>query len=194
MEICMAQNKYDFLNESKPLIYFQNLIPGTQDSPFIDRYKQECLTDTDGEHLERKQLLNEFPPVLSFSEKQKKAFYDKEAVNCAQFCCGAMGLSQDISGNTLLQPQDHYMLSVGSGKLYEGRASDIKSEMQEDIHQAAFGSPEQQKSIDGFKQFEEAVTQRGHKEPGLNTSEANQSLQSESGLSPFQTIPKPIKE
>ena len=70
----MSPNKLD----DQQLIFFQNLVPGTQNSPFIDRYKDAYLKD-EAPNSERKLFLNAFPPVLSFFEKQKKEFYDQEA-------------------------------------------------------------------------------------------------------------------
>lgn len=186
----MVQNKQERKKELENLIYFQNLVPGKQESPFIERFKQECLNDEDENNEERKQLLNEFPPVLSFSEQQKKKFYEDEAKNCQQFCCGSMQVSNDALGGVSMKQQDNYMLSTGSGKLYEGSAAQIKSEIQDDIHQESFGSLKQEQGIAGLKQFDAVVSARGQSNAEVNTNEAAE----QSSYSPFQTIPKPNKE
>lgn len=174
--------------KSEGLIYFQNLVPGAKDSPFIDRYKSEVLDDDVGS--ERHQLLNEFPPVLSFSEAQKKKFYDGEAQNCQQFCCGGMAYNSDLSGNYSLTQQDHYMVSTGSGTLYEGSAGDIKTQMQEDIHNQSFGSTGQNQMMDGLKQFESIVAQRVEPNAGVKSS-AFDLAPEEKSFNPFMTKPDP---
>lgn len=189
----MTQNKLDKKKEMEQLVYFQNLVPGKQDSPFIDRFKKECLNDDDKDEVNevRKKLLNQFPPVLSFSEKQKEEFYAKEARNCEQFCCGSMQLSKNALLETSVQPRDSYMLSTGTGKLYEGSAEQIKTEIQDDIHQESFGSVKQEQGIAGLKNFDAVVAERGQS----NESAADSSeLAQQSSYSPFQTTPKPIKE
>lgn len=180
--------------ELKPLIYFQNLVPGKQESPFIDRYKSECLNDeNEQDHKMRSQLLNEFPPVLSFDEKQKKKFYEEESVRCQQFCCGFMHLSSDLSGNYFLKPQDSYMLSIGNGKLYEGNSEHIKGEMQADVHQEPFGSAKQEQIISGIKQFDAIVAQR-EEDPSFSKSPESNQKSEDSGHSPFKTEPNPFNE
>ena len=118
------------------LIYFQNLVPGEQNSPFIARFKKECLGDDEKDEVNeaRQGLLNKFPPVLSFLEDQKKKFYEDEAKKCKSFCCGNVQISNDASGVISMKQQDKYMLSTGTGKLYEGTAGQIKKEIQDDIH------------------------------------------------------------
>ena len=191
----MTYSKNELERDHGSLHYFQNLVPGKQDSPFIDRYCGECLDEEKDEEMTsaRRQLLNNFPPVLSFYEQQKKRFYEEEARRCQQFCCGGMQVQSDLLGNPVLQQQDNYMLSVGSGKLYEGGAKGIKDEMQEDIRQEPFGSEKQQQIISGLNQFNSIVEQReaGH---GHSPSSATEQAANEQGYNPFKTTPKPTKE
>ena len=174
--------------ESDNLIYFQNLIPGQPESPFIDRFKKECLVGEEDEEEREKLLANQFPPVLSFTDKQKKKFYEEEAKNCQQFCCGSMTVTADPeTGKPLLNSQDNYMLSTGSGKLYEGSAATIKNEMQQDIRQEPFGSANQEQAIGELNKFGKIVDQRGA------PSESTQ-FQENSHLSPLKTKLKPENE
>lgn len=167
----MAEYLLDIASESSSLIFFQNLVPGTQESPFIDRYKSACLNDESAMTQMRKQLLNEFPPVLSFNHQQKKKFYEEEARNCQQFCCGGMSLDSDLKGNSFLEPKDHYMLSIGNGTLYEGSQDQIKDEMQTDVRQEQFGSAKQDQLISSIKHFDDLVAQRDQKPSTSKTSE-----------------------
>lgn len=158
------------------LQYFQNLIPGVHNSPFIKRYQDECLNEENDQNTEeRGQLLNiSFPPVLSFYEKQQKEFYEKEAQNCQQFCCGSMGLNESLSSDAFLEKKDNYMLSIGNGKLYEGSFSTIKEEMKQNVQQKPFGSDEQEELMTGLKEFESKVTQREQPNPSPTHSEINE--------------------
>lgn len=88
----MKLSKMGARNEPKDLLYFQNLVPGTSDSPFIDRYKKECLDDNDPDNERRKSLLDEFPPILSFSAQQKKSFM-KMKPGCVHFAAAVCSLA-----------------------------------------------------------------------------------------------------
>jgi hypothetical protein len=180
------------LTQSEGLIYFQNLVPGTKDSPFIDRYKSEVLDNdpVDDLNTERRQLLNEFPPVLSFYENEKKKFYEKEAGSCMSFCCGGVARISSLNGDVDMQKQDHYMVSTGSGTLYEGSAGDIKTQMQEDTHKQTFGSTEQAHILNGLKQFESIVTQRDDPNAAVK-SNAFELAPEEKSYNPFVTKPDP---
>ncbi len=174
---------------SDDLIYFQNLIPGTQDSPFIDRYKSNVLDNEPegGINDVRRQLLLEFPPVLSFTESQKKGFYEHEAENCENFCCGAMQVTTFLDGKQFMQQKDSYMASTGSGKLYEGSADSIKNQMQNDIRQQSFSSNEQNQMMNGLQQFDSTVSQRGS---GAVTNNSNELAPEQTRLNnPFLTKP-----
>ncbi|MDR3503361.1 MAG: hypothetical protein P4L79_12360 [Legionella sp.] len=185
----MSQNKLD----NQQLIFFQNLVPGTHNSPFIDRYKNAYLKD-EAPNSERKIFLNAFPPVLSFFEKQKKEFYDQEAQNCTQFCCGGMGISYGIEGNVNFKTVDNYMFSPGSGTLYEGRANNIKSQIQSDIQQSGFGSKQQNDLISGLQQFNSVISERTQR-MGMEPSHRSEMTGPEdSSLNPFKTSPTPPKE
>ncbi|WP_058535720.1 hypothetical protein [Legionella saoudiensis] len=184
----MSQNKLD----NQQLIFFQNLVPGTQNSPFIDRYKDTYLKD-EPPNSERKLFLNAFPPVLSFYEKQKKEFYDKEAENCTQFCCGAMGVSNSIDGSVSFKNLDKYMFSSGSGTLYEGSANNIKSQIQNDIQQSGFGSKQQNDLIAGLQQFNSAISERTQR-IGLESPLSEMTGPDDSPFNPFKTSPTPPKE
>ena len=178
--------------EVEKLQFFQNIVPGKQESPFIERYKEECLSEDNEENNERRQLLNHFPPVLSFYEQQKKKFYEKEAQNCQQYCCG--GMSMNMSGDKpILEPKDHYMFSTGSGKMHEGNASSITKAVEDDIRKEPFGSPQQNKEIAALQQFANIVDQR---QQGFSPAKPDQSadLTQDQGYSPFQTNLKPKKE
>ncbi len=149
-------------SKAQDLICFQNLVPGQQESPFIERFIDVCLGDEEAD--ERKQLLDEIPPVLSFSnEGQKKSFYDDEAKNCQQFCCRGVSVESELgdSDKTVLKSIDNYMYSIGLDKVYEGSADNIKEQMQEEVGQEAFGGTKQKQIVDGLKQFESVVEKRG---------------------------------
>lgn len=181
----MKLSKMGETNEPKDLLYFQNLIPGTSDSPFIDRFKKQVLDDNDPDNERRKSLLDEFPPILSFTAKQKKKFYEDEAQNCA-FCCGGVLRNNDTQKQT-----DNYMYSNGSGKLYEGSASQIKSQAQEDIRQEPFGSSAQSQKIAALNQFDAVVNQRGEN----NSPKASEATQKQtSSPSPLKTDLKPFPD
>lgn len=185
----MSLNKLD----NQELIFFQNLVPGTQNSPFIDRYKDAYLKD-EPLNSERQFFLNAFPPVLSFFEKQKKDFYTQEAQNCTQFCCGGMGVSYGIEGDVNFKTLDNYMFSSGSGTLYEGSASNIKSQIQSDIQQSGFGSKQQNDLISGLQQFNSAISERAQR-MGIESPHMSEMTGPEdSSFNPFKTSPIPPKE
>lgn len=178
--------------EVEKLQFFQNLVPGTPNSPFIERYKEECLSEDNEENNERSQLLNHFPPVLSFYEQQKKKFYEKEAQNCQQYCCG--GMAMNMSGDKpSWEPKDHYMLSTGSGKMYEGSSSSITKAVQDDIRKEPFGSPQQNKEISALQQFANIVDQR---QQGASPAKPGQSadMAQSQQFNPFKTDFKPKQE
>lgn len=182
----MKLSKMGERNEPKDLLYFQNLVPGTPDSPFIDRYKKECLDDNDPDNERRKSLLDEFPPILSFSPQQKKKFYEDEARNCS-FCCGGV-----LTGGDTLKSMDNYMYSNGSGKLYEGSAANIKSQLQEEARQEEFGSTKQSQRIAEINQFDAVVNQRGKNNAHAMTSGAAQ--KQTSSPNPLKTDLKPLRD
>ena len=146
------------------MIFFQNLVPGKQDSPFIDRFKESCLETEDDEELkeDREQLLTIYPPVLSFkNNKQEKEFYESEAQSCSQFCCGGVAqLSPEYNPSENTPLPDNYKLSIGTGTLYEGSASEIASKLGKDTSVERFGSPRQEQQIAGMKDFAAIVSQR----------------------------------
>ncbi|CAM4498110.1 MAG: hypothetical protein LEGION0403_FIIPPAGN_01724 [Legionella sp.] len=185
----MSLNKLD----DQPLIFFQNLVPGIQNSPFIDRYKDVYLKD-EAPNSERNLFLNAFPPVLSFFEKQKKEFYAQEAKNCSQFCCGGMGMSHGIEGDVNFNALDNYMFSAGSGTLYEGSANNIKSQIQNDIQQSGFGSQQQNDLISGLKQFNSAISDRTLRMAMESPQMSEMTGPEDSSFNPFKTSPTPPKE
>ena len=189
----MAEYTLDTESESSSLIYFQNLVPGTQESSFIERYKSECLNDESAMTQMRKQLLNEFPPVLSFNIQQKKKFYEEEARNCQQFCCAGMGLDSDLMGNSFLKPKDNYMLSIGTGTFYEGSREQIKEEMQTDVRQEQFGSAKQEQLISGIKLFDDIVAHRDQKPATSQAPELEQKSERNT-QNPFNTKPDPYTD
>lgn len=186
----MGQAKHE---NQQSMIYFQNLVPGVQKSPLIDDFKHSILGDSEEvDNSERSQLLNHFPPVLSFADQQqKKKFYDDEAAQCRQFCCGGMKPSQAAGESAKLQPIDHYMLSTGSGTLFEGSAASIKTEMQTAVHQESFGSERQSQLINGLNQFNAIVSER---EQMTSDNENQMSQSKDTAPNPFQTTPKPSAE
>lgn len=179
----MKLSKMGESNEPKDLLYFQNLVPGTSDSPFIDRYKKECLDDNDPDNERRKSLLDEYPPILSFHPQQKKKFYEDEARMCS-FCCGGV-----LTSDNGLKNIDNYMYSNNSGKLYEGSAANIKSQLQEEARQEKFGSAEQNQRMTEINQFSAVVDQREKNSAPAMTNAATQ--KQSSTLNPLKTDLKP---
>lgn len=189
--------KSEIEKAAKEMLFFQNMLPGLQQSPFIDRFKDRCLDPGQNEEDEvdqfRRKLLNESPPVLSFTgKKQKDKFYEEEAKNCQQFCCGGVAVTSEL-GEVSVKPQDNYLLSVGTGKFYEGSATTVKGQLKEDIYKDSFGSPKQNQEVAGLKEFEGKVAQREQESPSLSSTEAPHA-EKQSGLNPFQTTAKPWKE
>ncbi|MCE0723757.1 MULTISPECIES: hypothetical protein [Legionella] len=161
----MSQNK----QEQAPIqlgkmIFFQNLVPGLQESPLVNRFRSECLDKENDESLkkQREALLMEFPPILSFvSKKQKEQFYEQEAMNCKQFCCGGMTpISSSFVSDIIFTPKDDYVFSPGNGQLYEGSQKAIGNTIKEDMNQEQFGSPSQKALMDGLAGFDKTVTER----------------------------------
>ncbi|CAM3024031.1 Uncharacterised protein [Legionella steigerwaltii] len=161
----MTQNKQD----QKPIqlsemIFFQNLVPGKQQSPLIDHYRSEVLNkEEDGQMKQRREaLLMEFPPVLSFrDEQQKKEFYDEEAKCRKQFCCGGLNpLSAAFISEIGFSPKDDYVFSPGNGQFYEGSQKTIGNTIKGDISREPFGSASQEELMEGLKTFDDTVAQR----------------------------------
>ncbi|KTD22293.1 Uncharacterised protein [Legionella lansingensis] len=191
----MTQDKQEMNKKIENLIFLQNLIPGKQDSLFIESFKQNVLDKDDDEEQKqyRQQLLNQSPPKLTFrSKKEEDEFYKKEAINCSNFCCGSQVLQTNLYTHQInLVPDDNYMLSIGTGKLYEGTASKIRGELQDDIRSEPFGSTKQGQVLTGLKEFNTTLDQEVQGSPSLETKEASAK---EKSRSPFQTEPKPWKE
>ena len=144
-------------------IYFQNLVPGKQNSPLIDAFRQFLVEDerNEAECYKSKQLLMSSPPVLSFSnDANKKYFYESQAKKCTEFCCGGVEISHDALGKTSMNNKNHYLVSIGTGHVYEGPAKEIQKEIKNDLDKAAFGSEEQTKGIEGLKKFNAIVAER----------------------------------
>lgn len=161
----MSQNK----QEQAPIqlgkmIFFQNLVPGLQESPLINHFRSECLDKENDESLkkQREALLMEFPPILSFvSKKQKDKFYEQETTICNQFCCAGMTpISASFVNDIAFTPKDEYVFSPGNGQLYEGSQKSIDNTIKEDMSQEQFGSSNQKALMDGLATFDKTVTER----------------------------------
>ncbi|KTC90305.1 hypothetical protein OQJ15_04800 [Fluoribacter dumoffii] len=190
----MSQNKQEHdsiqLNE---MLYYQNLVPGQQKSPLIDDFRSECLEQEKDELIKKHRagLLMEFPPILSFSNAQEKnKFYEKEAQNNQQFCCGGMApISVSFVNGTAFSAKDDYMFCSGSGQIYEGSKKTIDEEIKEDICQEPFGSPSQEALMDGLKIFDNAVAQRN--QSSITIAEESPVLtEMKSPTTPFDTTLK----
>ncbi len=190
----MSQNK----QEQAPIqlgnmIFFQNLVPGLQKSPLIDHFRLKCLDTENNESLKRQReaLLMEFPPILSFiSKKQKDQFYEKEAINCKQFCCGGMTpISASFVNDIAFTPTDHYVFSPGSGQLYEGSQETIGNTIKDDVAQQQFGSSSQKALMDSLATFDKAVTERTQSSATMEIE--SPSLTEIKSLNPFDMTPKP---
>ncbi|WP_454780746.1 hypothetical protein [Legionella sp. WA2022007384] len=175
------------------MIYFQNLVPGKQESPLINDFRSECLDTENNESIkkQREMLLMEFPPILSFrNEQQRKKFYEDEAVKCQQFCCGGLSpISAEFVHDIAFIPKDDYVFSAGNGQLYEGSTKTIEQTIKEDITQEQFGSPNQNTLMDGLTTFDKAVTQRVQTSATIEA--ASPSLTEMKAPSPFDMIFKP---
>nr|ABW87815.1 hypothetical protein [Legionella jamestowniensis] len=175
----------------RDFIYFQNMVPGKQESPFIQQFKQACLDSEPDEDVKqyRQQLLGNFPPILTFkNKKQEEDFYKQEAMNCSNFCCGEVVPEQSNPS-----VKDNYKLSIGNGELYEGNADSVKSQLKEDINSETFGSPQQEQYLNGLKEFSTKVSER--ESPSLLTKQSEDLDQSKDATStPFKTTPKPWKD
>lgn len=187
----MAQAKQEKMNQAmRDFIYFQNMIPGKHDAPFIQQFKQECLDSEENEDVKqyRQQLLNNFPPILTFkNKKQEEDFYNRQAMDC-EFCCGEMAMQQ---ANPSMK--DSYRFSMGTGELYQGNSEDIKSQLKEDINSQTFGSPKQETYIKGLNEFSAKISQR--EPPSFSSEQQENADQSKNAAStPFNTKPKPWKE
>lgn len=169
------------------LLYFQNLVPGLRNSEFIQRYREACLTD--GEPTEeREDLLTQSPPILTFKAEQKKEFYEAEAKSCSEFCCGGMQPVEDVDD---LQQTDNYMVSVGTGALYEGRSDEVQNQMAADAKKEPFGSESQESLIKGIHKFRESVKQR---EAAFTGKEASAPEENPGRMAtPFETSSKTPK-
>lgn len=171
------------------LVFFQNLIPGKQESPLIQQFRKMCIDTEENEQVKnyREGLLNNTPPTLTFRNKQQEEdFYKKEAKNCSEFCCGGVAFQGDS-----LASEDNYKLSIGNGTLYEGSAKDITTQLQKDISSETFGSSKQEQGINGLKEFSKISSQR--EERGFTSQQSSQSIDNTTS-SPLQTEPKPWKE
>ncbi|WP_392537200.1 hypothetical protein [Legionella sp. 227] len=189
----MTQNKQEQPIQFNEMIFFQNLVPGKQQSPLIDHYRSNVLDEERDEHIkqQRNALLMEFPPILSFrDEKQKKKFYDDEAKNCQQFCCGGMNpLSAAFIRDIAFVPKDDYVYSSGNGELYQGSQKEIGSAIKEGINQVPFGSSGQKQLMDSLKTFDATVTQRSQSTDSIETE--SPTLGEMKSPNPFNTTPKP---
>ncbi|QMT60294.1 hypothetical protein [Legionella sp. PC997] len=178
------------------MIYFQNLVPGLQQSPLINDFKSECLDAEPNESIkkQREMLLMEFPPILSFrNEQQKKKFYEDEAVKCHQFCCGGLSpISANFVDDIAFTPKDDYVFSAGNGQLYEGSTKTIDQTIKEDITQQQFGSPTQNTLMDGLIKFDKAVTQRIQASAAIEAE--SPSLTEMKAPNPFDTTFKPKEQ
>ncbi|KTD41315.1 hypothetical protein [Legionella parisiensis] len=190
----MSQNK----QEQAPvqlgkMIFFQNLVPGQQKSPLIDHFRLECIDTENNESLkkQREALLMEAPPILSFvSKKQKEQFYENEAINCKQFCCGGLTpISPSFVNDIAFTPSDHYVFSPGSGQLYEGNQKTIGNTIKDDIGQEQFGSLSQKALMDGLATFDKAVTERTQSSATIEVE--SPSLTEMKSPNPFDMTPKP---
>lgn len=150
------------------LIILKNLIPGHHDSQLIERFKQSVLNQEDDEEQKkiRQQLLDETPPKLTFrNKKEEDDFYKDEANNCTSFCCGTQALESNLNTNQVtLSSNDNYMLSIGTGKLYEGTSGEISGEIQRDIHQEGFGTAKQELMIEGIQVFNSTLVQEAQRD------------------------------
>ena len=90
----------------------------------------------------------------------KKYFYESQAKKCTEFCCGGVEISHDALGKTSMNNKNHYLVSIGTGYVYEGPAKEIQKEIKNDLDKAAFGSEEQTKGIEGLKKFNAIVAER----------------------------------
>ncbi|KTD68260.1 MULTISPECIES: hypothetical protein [Legionella] len=190
----MAQNKYD----QKPIqlgdmIFFQNLVPGKQQSPLIDHYRSNVLNAEKDEHMkqQREALLMEYPPILSFhNDQQKKEFYDEEAKCRKQFCCGALNpLTAAFINDIAFSPKDDYVFSSGNGQFYTGSQKAIGNAIKGDISQAPFGSTSQQELMSDLKAFDDTVAQRGQSTTTFDSD--SPALAEIKSPNPFNIIPKP---
>lgn len=190
----MSQNKQEQVPiQLDKMIFFQNLVPGQQKSPLIDHFKSECLDTEEKESIkkQREALLMEFPPILSFrNEQQKKKFYENEAMNCQQFCCGGLTpISASVVNDITFTPKDDYVYSPGSGQLYEGNQKTIDSAIKEDISQEQFGSPSQKALMGGLAVFDGTIAQRNQSSATMEAE--SPSLTEIKRPNPFDMTPKP---
>ncbi|KTC79561.1 hypothetical protein [Legionella cherrii] len=189
----MTQNKQEQPIQFNEMIFFQNLVPGKQQSPLIDHYRSNVLDEEKDENIkqQRNALLMEFPPILSFrDEQQKKKFYDDEAKKCQQFCCGGMNpLSAAFISDIAFVPKDDYVYSSGNGELYQGSQKEIGSAIKEGISQIPFGSSGQEKLMDSLKTFNETVTQRSQSTGSIETE--SPTLGEIKSPNPFDMTSKP---
>lgn len=167
------QNKQEFSEQDKTqalgnLIILKNLIPGQYDSDFVRRFEQNVLSEDHDEEQKnyRLQLLNEIPPKLTFRNKtEEDDFYKKEASSCASFCCETQKLEPNANNNSVsLVSNDNYMLSVRTGRLYEGDSGEIIKQLQKDIHNERFGSSKQSMMLDGLRDFKSILNHEAKKE------------------------------
>ena len=181
------------------MIFFQNLVPGIPASPFIKSFKNRVLNEDnaqDDEAKYREQLLLRTPPILSFRNKQQKEdFYKKEASDCNQFCCGGMVPIPGPGNNHA--PKDNYVLSTGSGKLYQGSANEIKSQLQQDIRTGGLGegfqSGKLDQAINGLNEFSNIVSKHNQSKMSSEPTESDQ-YANEEQHNPLKTQLKPRDE
>ncbi|STY29296.1 Uncharacterised protein [Legionella wadsworthii] len=174
------------------MIYFQNLVPGKNDSELVANFRAECLDSEDNEtmKMQRNALLLEFPPILSFlSEEQKKKFYEQQQMNCLKFCCGSLSpITASTVNDIAFSSNDEYVFSPGNGQLYEGSQKTIQSQIKDGINQEQFGSPAQKDLMEGLSTFDKAVNQRI--QSSAPTEEDTASLTVMKSPTPFDMEPK----
>lgn len=159
-------------NKFENMIFFQNLVPGQPNTPFIDEFKKFCLEDEEDEDTKayRNKLLENNPPTLSFKNKQEEDdFYKKQSQNCSTFCCGGVLQPMDSSSGNNILSEDRYKVSLGMEKLYEGTAGEIRQEMKADIGKLQDGSPEAKHIQKGLGEFNAIVEQRNSREVAMGT-------------------------
>lgn len=186
----MDQEEQKQLNkEVQTLIFFQNLVPGKQDSSLIQEFKMQCLDKENDPKIKqyREQLLNNNPPILTFRQKKEEGdFYNQQAKDCSSFCCGGTVAINPFSPHPI-EIKDSYMFSAGTGELFKGSAQNIQSQLKGVISSETFGSAKQMQYVNGFNEFNNSVLTREATNSVSEFSPKNETTSS----SPFKTTPKP---
>lgn len=144
------------------MAFYQNLVPGTADSPLIQNFKEKCIekeTDQDVKAF-RSDLLKKTPPILSFDNEEEKneekEFYLAQALaesDCNEFCCLGIQVPSEFY-------DDNYKASFGTGKLYEGSTSSIKNAIQSDLISEAMDSQNVARLKEGLSHFDSLTEQQ----------------------------------